>query len=57
MLFFSKCTYCKHTLLMTGRPKHKSYSCSKCIPKNSAARDEINETYKYELIRFKNRGK
>lgn len=53
MLFLSRCTHCNYRLLMLGTKQYNEYSCSKCIPRNSSARDNINETYKYELLRWK----
>lgn len=51
MLFLSKCCHCKRKLLMNVKGKRsKSYSCSHCIPKNSGLRDDINESYDYELL-------
>jgi len=38
---------------MGGKKKFESYSCSSCIAKNSALRNDRDETYKYEIYRFK----
>lgn len=48
MLFVSRCISCDRWLLMRCKKVHKKYSCSKCIPKNSAARNDIEESYDYE---------
>ena len=53
MLFFSTCAICHAKLLMGGKKKFESYSCSSCIAKNSALRNDRDETYKYEIYRFK----
>lgn len=53
MLFLSKCTHCKGSLLMFTKRKHKSYSCSRCVDKFSGLRDEMNETYDHELLYLK----
>lgn len=53
MIFFSSCTHCRHLLLMTGKKRHKSYTCSACVPTTSSARDDINESYDSEYKRFK----
>lgn len=52
-MFISKCYYCGAKLLMAGKNTHHKCACSKCIPKNSSARNDIDESYQYELLRFK----
>lgn len=55
MLFWSKCYYCGAKLLMTGKKTSNEFACSKCIPKNSATRNSIDESYEYEILRFKSK--
>lgn len=56
-MFLSICYYCNSKLLMMGNKKHNQYACTKCIRKDSSSRNGIEETYEYEILRFKTGGR